>query len=744
MKVKDDNGALIGTWCTKSSTDDKAVCKLCNKEISVKQNGIKALKSHSKSNAHQRSIEATSGSSSLKDFFKFEKRPESISARTADAEIIWCLHVVENNYSFLSNNHVRETFSTMFNDKTAANMKLKEAKIAYLVKDAIFPYFKKELVHTLKSSTFSVQIDEANKLRNHLGIVVRYFTDDTSWDVKTQCFDIPALEKGDAEHIAQAITEAFRDFEVPLQNLVCAMSDSCNTMRGKKSGVIVRLQAELPHLIDIGGCSLHHVHNSVRNSISEIDLIDLEQTLSDIFNFFRYNSYDSDYKISASLADVEKHKFIRLVDTRWLQCLPVIERVLEQLDALKHFFESMVRQPNTSCACERMHRIQKALENPLTECFLRFLATVLKPLGDFEKLFQKDGCIIHDLWQSMTRLLIKWLLMYKEEKNIDVKEPWKCANPEFMLADHKIIIGERTSALLPILNSQQKNLFFVQVRKFYVKCTEQLVHYLPFENRMLRHLRFLDPKNMKSPNLEIWIMNIAKKMAHEFPQDQLSQLRCEVRSVGLQSKETDGEEVTCFWKRITTEFNVPLLRKLVRRCLVVPHGNADVERLFSKLTDIITKKRSSLDQQSIQALAFISSHMTAMQMTCYQVPITAELRDMAANAKAMYKRRLQQKKMNEEEEGRERLREKMEETMQRNQKLKKIENDLMEIDEIQKEAAKRKKKAEEMEEEARRMRETAAADEESQLCKKRKLLEKQQREERRITNQLLLGTKKKQ
>ena len=258
---------------------------------------------------------------------------------------------------------------------------------------------------------------------------------------------------------------------------------------------------------------------------------------------------------------------------------------------------------------------------------------------------------------------------------------------------------------------------------------------------MLRYLKFLDPKNLKSPNLETWIMNIAKKIPREFPQDQLSQLRCEVRSVGLQAKERDEEEITCFWKRVTTEFDVPFLKKLVRMCLVVPHGNADVERLFSKLADIITKKRSSLDQQSIQALAFISSHMTAKQLTCHQIPITPELRNMAANAKAMYKERLLKRKLDEEERERENLRKKLEEELQQSKKLKKIETDLSKIEEIQREATMRKRKAEEMEEEARRMRELAAADEETQLSKKRKLLEKQQREERRI---MLLGTKKKQ
>ena len=37
--------------------------------------------------------------------------------------------------------------------------------------------------------------------------------------------------------------------------------DSCNVMRGAKSGVEARLRSHAPHLLDVDG---HHIHNAVK------------------------------------------------------------------------------------------------------------------------------------------------------------------------------------------------------------------------------------------------------------------------------------------------------------------------------------------------------------------------------------------------------------------------------------------------------------------------------------------------
>ena len=134
-----------------------------------------------------------------------------------------------------------------------------------------------------------------------------------------------------------------------------------------------------------------------------IQLISLEDTISDIYNFLRYHTHDQDYKVVTSLLQVENHKFLRHIPTRWLQCIAVVSRLVEQFDALVFFFnEFMIKNPKNSRGSE----IKKKLDNPFTLCILQFLATTLKPLQAFEKSFQTSGCHIHRLWKTINELLL--------------------------------------------------------------------------------------------------------------------------------------------------------------------------------------------------------------------------------------------------------------------------------------------------------------------------------------------------
>ena len=57
--------------------------------------------------------------------------------------------------------------------------------------------------------------------------------------------------------------------------ILSVMSDSCCNMCGAKSDVIVRLQNEVNHLLDVGGCSMHYVRNSVKHACEVIGAIEL-------------------------------------------------------------------------------------------------------------------------------------------------------------------------------------------------------------------------------------------------------------------------------------------------------------------------------------------------------------------------------------------------------------------------------------------------------------------------------------
>ena len=53
---------------------------------------------------------------------------------------------------------------------------------------------------------------------------------------------------------------------------------------------------------------------------------------------------------------------------------------------------------------------------------------------------------------------------------------------------------------------------------------------------------------------------------------------------------------------ISGEFRYPLLSRLAKAVLIIPRGNADVERLFSRVGLTKTKLRNSLSNKTLSAL----------------------------------------------------------------------------------------------------------------------------------------------
>ena len=74
-----------------------------------------------------------------------------------------------------------------------------------------------------------------------------------------------SLESVTSSILFDHITEIFQSRNLPWTRLMSALLDSCGVMRGKKSGLEVRLQqGNAPHLLDINCDSLHHVSSMVK------------------------------------------------------------------------------------------------------------------------------------------------------------------------------------------------------------------------------------------------------------------------------------------------------------------------------------------------------------------------------------------------------------------------------------------------------------------------------------------------
>ena len=76
-----------------------------------------------------------------------------------------------------------------------------------------------------------------------------------------------------------------------------------------------------------------------------------------------------------------------------------------------------------------------------------------------------------------------------------------------------------------------------------------------------------------------------------------------------------------FWDAVDRTGNRPLLVRLIRALFVLPHRNAEVERIFNHLNDTVTKKRRSLKPLTVKALIVAQSCLRSKGWTAATLPV---------------------------------------------------------------------------------------------------------------------------
>ena len=183
LKQTDLNGDTIESWLNHPEAGSSSVsCKVCNKKLEYVSEGVGALKKHANGIKHKAKMVALKKTPALLTVMPMQPaKPFERVLSQSDitmAELKWSLHVIEQNHSFLSQNHVVTVFQNIFpKDLIPKKMALKKSKLAYLVTDAIYPEVILQLREEITAANkfIAIQIDEANKGgKQCLAVVVRY------------------------------------------------------------------------------------------------------------------------------------------------------------------------------------------------------------------------------------------------------------------------------------------------------------------------------------------------------------------------------------------------------------------------------------------------------------------------------------------------------------------------------------------------------------------------------------------
>ena len=323
-----------------------------------------------------------------------------------------------------------------------------------------------------------------------------------------------------------------------------------------------------------------------------------------------YYYFDNSTKRQALLkefcifCDQEYRKILKFGATRWLSKEVCITRVLKQYPSLKSFFES---QPE-SRSDARLKRLQASFSNPLTEIYLLFLQSVMPLFTDLNKMLQSDEPKLYMMHDSIKAFLRKLsgrfvrpdVLATTNVFDIDTE------NEEIFLSSEKIMIGFFTRSNIASNNLyHESDRVSFNCRIFMIEAYKYAISRFPIHDHVLQHAKVLQFDSRTTAEFESLLFFVQRfetlKLKLDKSMDQLYDQFSEYQAL-------DGASITAynridhFWHSLSNlqgcngpHFN--LLFEVVKYILILPHSNAEEERIFSTVAKNKTKFRHSLSNE---------------------------------------------------------------------------------------------------------------------------------------------------
>lgn len=422
----DANGDLFEAWCRAGEREEDAFCVVCCQTINCAFHGVTAVKRHSQSKKHLERTKQLRGPDGKL------KRPAAVQAvlnfsaastiasyndRVTASEALFVLAVTLKGIPYSWGDTATPLYRAMFPDsKVAKDFSCSRKKVSYVVSDGLGPYFKSLVLKEVNrpSVFYSICIDETPLPEQHcqqMDIIMRYFSDAQKM-VVVEHLQSFRLNKATANDLLRCVNEAIES--VPSAGFFAFFSDGPNVMKSLKNKLI---QQHGP-LIDIGECSLHKVHNAFSRALDSFGS-EVETVVNDVYYYFKHSAAQCGLqKEQQQVLGLPEAIFLRHVNWRWLSLVPAVDRLLEQIDALKS-----VLSANTPVRAGG--NIAKRLRSSLNDKTLCAKALFVKNAGElltrFLKLFQGTEPLLHILYDEMVMLLKKNLGKVFKDRSVSGK-----------------------------------------------------------------------------------------------------------------------------------------------------------------------------------------------------------------------------------------------------------------------------------------------------------------------------------
>lgn len=436
-------------------------------------------------------------------------KPDTSQTQTKVAEIKITAFLAEHNISFNSADYLNNLIKSCFPDsKIAQGMSLGRYKATQISKNVIGACAEKEIVSLLKSTKFSLIIDESTDISSvkTLCICVRLFHPkmckiDTFFWKLLQIFSGDEPEKANlgatSQRLYEEITNLLSQNSIPLKNVIGFASDGCNTMFGSKNSVASKLAKDIPGLM-LQKCVCHSLHLCASEACKKLPrrCADLARN---IYGFFKNSAKrQAMFKEFQDFCNIEPHKILRPSQTRWLSLLQVVKRILEQWEPLKLFFTSSYLEHRLIASEE----IYLALNKNEMKLFYIFLEWVLPKFVELNKYFQSEKVVISYLHNKMVICYKELWSAFIEANYINRTDIAKIDpnDKSYYLPIGNMYLGVGVFQNIDSLDQSTKLDFLERCRNFLITACLEIKKRYDFEDPILSKLSVLNVKNILKQN----------------------------------------------------------------------------------------------------------------------------------------------------------------------------------------------------------------------------------------------------
>ena len=658
-------------------------CIPCGKNLSCHHQGLADVKVHCGRDAHKKNLATLKKQKTLHCFAPNRNEDTTFSRKVTKAEVMVTNFLVQHNLPIATADHLGPLFKEIFPDSSiASSYSCGRTKSSAILNEALAPQCHKYVVEHCKTHPYSVGTDGSNDtgVEKMNPASIRIFDLSRSKTVTNHFFDM-CLTEGEhgakAFKIFEAIEEKFTKDSMLWSNCVSLSIDNTNTMIGRNDSVASRFVNKNPEIF-VAGCPCHLAHiaaSHANDSFSEILGFNVEDVCIDCFYWFDKSSKRKGKLLEYfDFCNQEYQAVLKHLSVRWLSLQRCMDRILKKYPSLKSYFSSEDFED------QRFQRLSTLFSNPLLEPALLFRTSSISLFTKFNLLLQRDEPTIHVLKPAMERLgrkLANRIVLPRVMKDANSITELDLDDEHVFMESRSLFLGGATK----FTQNQLRNGGTISDAD-YKKIHEAAHHYF---KSSLKYVLDKFPINSDVFCNAVWV-NVPERLNAtwenvQFFLDKFSSLTLLERidfdelydefvdyqsitddSIGkraweeakvVEGMDGDGNEIAHYrvdilWWHLahlkvaekSTQNRFKHLPKIAEVVLVIPHSNAEQERLFSIVKKNKTDSRSNLKLDgTLSSILAMKLQYPESSTPCHEWKPSDEMLKDAKNATVKYNKK---------------------------------------------------------------------------------------------------------